>query len=843
MKYLVPLILVFLLLVSPLPIHAHAVANTVPVSQSQIEPTEGCSSPINYLYTNDDADGTIGGVDELLIEISFDPRDEVRVGFFQTEVGGAGPSWQAATWAAIMLSSTLLGIDPNAYRFVFDVEGYLNGSSIGALTTVGILACILGDAINEDMSFTGSLNPDGTVGPVGGIYYKLQGAADAGLVTVLIPQGQAVEYLEELDQEIDYVAYGQELGIEVIEVIDVVSAYELMTGSTLPLLVGDDVPDLPETAELALEKVYERLEVQYQALAEWQSQELTTMQQRRNHQTLARAEFLADLAGELAGAGQLPAAYDSLAQSVLLLSTLFNQFGAQQSSRSASIAAYGAIVETQTAQITTVQEKLEGASPNSASDAFSLVDAFALLAAGRIPLNHQSAGLQEEFIGESVDHDQYDLLLYDLTRMEMASLTAYDRIEIGYDITGLSRPSLHQLETLYDLLWHATEANLLFVEELEWTEGWLFEDPDYLLARFALTEAESLHGSPEYNDGLARLGYVSAAYLASSALAVLTYSLEPEWDDDTGVLTEIEPVASFEAMLAWARIRGAETLSQAGDYAPVSAILAFQTAEGERSIPDPDIQMRALLHYWRATLQAAQFLSASGLLSEQVANLLDQSGRHSPLWQAGRVRSVTERALDDIRAQTPTVEEAFERPSDLWNLYDRRDQAVKQADGKLIIFHTQDGSVVWASSFELYSNFLVEVDVRFEQYTDLSEAGVIFRVTENPSTEEEDFYFYSIDTEGYYNLWKTTETDWDLLTYGTLTDGDESDMPAQARLGVWAQGDRIALLINGQIVDEVTDSGLNDGYLSPAVYLGEEGKIEVAFDNFRLWTLPTLSSP
>ena len=40
------------------------------------------------------------------------------------------------------------------------------------------------------MTMTGTINPDGTVGPVGGIPQKVEGAADEGIKTVLIPAGQ-----------------------------------------------------------------------------------------------------------------------------------------------------------------------------------------------------------------------------------------------------------------------------------------------------------------------------------------------------------------------------------------------------------------------------------------------------------------------------------------------------------------------------------------------------------------------------------------------------------------------------------------------------------------------------
>ena len=44
----------------------------------------------------------------------------------------------------------------------------------------------IGDQINADVTMTGTINPDGTIGPVGGIPFKIEGAAEAGKKVVLI---------------------------------------------------------------------------------------------------------------------------------------------------------------------------------------------------------------------------------------------------------------------------------------------------------------------------------------------------------------------------------------------------------------------------------------------------------------------------------------------------------------------------------------------------------------------------------------------------------------------------------------------------------------------------------
>ena len=117
-----------------------------------------------------------------------DGRD-LRVGFYEQEVGGSGPMWRSAGWMAVIMSSFLLGVDPVDYRYTYDIGGRADGPSAGGLMTVATLAALLGQEIKSDAAMTGTINPDGTIGPVGGIPHKIDGAAAKGKKLVLVPAG------------------------------------------------------------------------------------------------------------------------------------------------------------------------------------------------------------------------------------------------------------------------------------------------------------------------------------------------------------------------------------------------------------------------------------------------------------------------------------------------------------------------------------------------------------------------------------------------------------------------------------------------------------------------------
>lgn len=157
---------------------------------------------------------------------------DFRVEFSQDEVGGLGGQSEAGAWNAAIVSTLLLG-QPMEGSFSFATNGRVDGPSAGALTTAGLIALARGEKFIDTVTMTGTINATGTVGPVGGIPEKLQGAAAAGFTKVLIPLGQRNTASSDTGEMVDTVRLGSQLGVEVIEVGDIYEAYTHLTGSEL----------------------------------------------------------------------------------------------------------------------------------------------------------------------------------------------------------------------------------------------------------------------------------------------------------------------------------------------------------------------------------------------------------------------------------------------------------------------------------------------------------------------------------------------------------------------------------------------------------------------------------
>lgn len=99
-----------------------------------------------------------------------------------------------------------------------------DGPSAGAVMAVGFLALLRDEPLIRGIAMTGTLQPDGRIGPVGAIADKVRAAAREGYRTVLIPVGQRD------DPQWNLNGLAMELHLVIKEVATVDDAYELMIG-------------------------------------------------------------------------------------------------------------------------------------------------------------------------------------------------------------------------------------------------------------------------------------------------------------------------------------------------------------------------------------------------------------------------------------------------------------------------------------------------------------------------------------------------------------------------------------------------------------------------------------
>ncbi|NOR47908.1 MAG: hypothetical protein GQ533_07675, partial [Methanosarcinaceae archaeon] len=99
---------------------------------------------------------------------------------------------QGSARMATLVASDITGIDPTEHDFYFIIEvtsPIVSGPSAGAALTVAAIADIEDWQLIDGVVMTGMINPDGSIGPVGGIPYKLDAAAQHGTSLFIVPEG------------------------------------------------------------------------------------------------------------------------------------------------------------------------------------------------------------------------------------------------------------------------------------------------------------------------------------------------------------------------------------------------------------------------------------------------------------------------------------------------------------------------------------------------------------------------------------------------------------------------------------------------------------------------------
>lgn len=199
---------------------------------------------VNSLTYSDTPNGAAGNCTPIEISVDKNRSRSLKVGFIEEGANRLGDMWRASAWVATVLSADITGFDPLETQVLFEGQGHVDGPSAGGVLTAGTLAALRGDIVLPHIAMTGTINPDGTIGPVGGIPHKLEGAATAGKKLVLIPAGLEKDMDRNKNQMVNLMEYGRSLGLEVKPVGDIYAAYALLRGQSLPRPEAAPLPAL-----------------------------------------------------------------------------------------------------------------------------------------------------------------------------------------------------------------------------------------------------------------------------------------------------------------------------------------------------------------------------------------------------------------------------------------------------------------------------------------------------------------------------------------------------------------------------------------------------------------------
>jgi len=87
-------------------------------------------------------------------------------------------------------------LDLSKVDLIYTIEtdaSVIEGQSAGAALTVVTVAALENKTINKNVIITGTMMPDGKIGPVGSIFEKAKAAKDINATLFLVPQGQGTQ--------------------------------------------------------------------------------------------------------------------------------------------------------------------------------------------------------------------------------------------------------------------------------------------------------------------------------------------------------------------------------------------------------------------------------------------------------------------------------------------------------------------------------------------------------------------------------------------------------------------------------------------------------------------------
>lgn len=604
---------------------------------NQSPPTSrtGGKTQVEALWFSSGPSGFGGGTSKVAVSVEKNtggPK-ELRVGFFESEVGGSGDMWRAAGWMAVISSSLLLGIDPSDYRYTYDVGGWVDGPSAGTLMTVATLATVLGHQVRPEATMTGTINPDGTVGPVGGIPHKIDGAARAGKKLVLIPAGQRQSLDLATKQNVDVVERGRRQGVDIREVSDIYEAYELLTGQALPKPAGmkEIRPALPGVS-------FERTRAKAK---EWYTR---YWQLQGQYQALPAAIKIDSTNAMMAAAAKAGAKADSYYQQSLPSAAYNRAFNAALSAglgyHTAKViesflaggleggAQYLQSMRSVNLKIDSFLDRLETQQAANLSDVVAIADAYGnvTLAMGLIQLADNALG-REAKTNEETIAKLAEATLYYVVAEQVVEL-AKDSIDVGVGFGKAPPPAQAEVESLAELFRRAAQANLNYFESItlnEIAEG-IGAHPNVIRSRFASRDFTYTFANATINamgplkkrapSGLqgayATLGGALQSYSMSSVLVAKYYSLGAQLDKN-GALIGVRNERAMINMLDFAERRAKEVigLGVAIGADPVGPVISYDAARIDRE-GDLDGKFTALQGFWSAVLQGQMVGILSG---------------------------------------------------------------------------------------------------------------------------------------------------------------------------------------------------------------------------------------
>jgi hypothetical protein len=191
---------------------------------------------------------------------------------------------------------------------------------------------------------------------------------------------------------------------------------------------------------------------------------------------------------------------------------------------------------------------------------------------------------------------------------------------------------------------------------------------------------------------------------------------------------------------------------------------------------------------------------------------------------------------DDPRASlgSPTWEDNFKNDK-LWRMGEDSFTKAEVEDGAFILTGrtTSDG---WRLTVPTIDDVYLEMTARTGDCSGTDHYGLFFRVPDKSNPTEG--YLFGLSCDGRYQLRQWDGEEMDVLIPPTMSSAIHAGPDEENRLGVMAEGDRIAVYANGVLLDEVTDDTYDEGGFGMFVGARKTSGFTIRVTNIAYWDNP-----
>ena len=188
-------------------------------------------SSVHILGVSEQGDVLKGVVGELNVSVSVGSGK-----IFVNTLPLVGIDTQSSARLARDVSCELMSLDCSRYDFFYSVNSIasqIGGPSAGGAMSLATIGALLGFNNSLNVAMTGTINPDGSLGVVGGVFEKVEVTKGLGFDYVFIPKTQSKVFVQN-NSYLNLTTHAlDEWGVRVVEVTNILKAFELIVSEKL----------------------------------------------------------------------------------------------------------------------------------------------------------------------------------------------------------------------------------------------------------------------------------------------------------------------------------------------------------------------------------------------------------------------------------------------------------------------------------------------------------------------------------------------------------------------------------------------------------------------------------